>query len=462
MSEPIVIVHGWSDSSASFQNLGNFLAEQVGTDVTQIDLGDWLSLNDEVTYLDLRAAMDAAWNANPLLADAPVVNVVTHSTGALVVREWMTWRYLGNRAACPIRRLVMLAPANFGSPQAHLGTSFFGRLYKGWSTGGQVGAKLLSGLELGSDYTWKLAERDYFAADPWYGSDRIMGTVLVGCDGYGGLRGIASEFGSDGTVRVSTANLNAAKLSIRFDDNGNPVGDLFDGIEMPPVANQLAFGVLAGLNHGSITSPPYPGGYGDHLVRALTLAPEDYADFKTSLADVTAATYAQVGSSPYYHHYQNTVVHSFDDFEQPVAHYLVQFHGPGAEGDQDGGSFDPDQASVAFQQEIIHDEHNFAADSSYRCFYADVDILESKDFSAGLFLRVDPQPECDCATPDAGGPPVGYARTSPIAIGDATRGLLFRGNRTLLVSVEFTRSWQQARVFKFRGLTQQAPDAPLS
>ena len=38
----------------------------------------------------------------------------------------------------------------------------------------------------------------------------IMATLLVGNSGYGGIRRILNENGSDGTVRVSIANLNAA------------------------------------------------------------------------------------------------------------------------------------------------------------------------------------------------------------------------------------------------------------
>jgi hypothetical protein len=462
MSEPVVIVHGWSDGSAGFQQLGEYIEANIGGAVTEIDLADWLSLNDEVTYLDLRTAMDRAWNANPALSQAPAVNVVTHSTGALVVREWMTWRYVNDPSTCPIRRLVMLAPANFGSPQAHLGMSFFGRIFKGWATGGQTGAKLLSGLELGSDYTWKLAERDYFAAAPWYGSDRIMASVLVGSDGYPGLKGIVSEYGSDGTVRVSTANLNAAKIEFRFDDSGAPQAPV---VTQVPEERQIGFGVLKGLNHGSITGPPSSGSEYEYALKAaLTVQPDGYATLKSDLAAITNDTYGQLlGDSPaqgnpYYHRYQNTVVHSSDNLLQSVEHYLVQFHDPGADGEAQ--DFSPDDASVVFQQAIIFDEHNFRADNSYRCFYLDVDLLQSDEFTqkfaSGLCLLIEPQPQCE------DGPPVGYTKTQPISLDQTLQEMLFKGNRTLLISVEFERSFVWDRVFKLRKLTDPAPDNPLS
>ena len=52
-----------------------------------------------------------------------------HSTGALVVRDWLPRHFTPARA--PVKRLVMLAPAYFGSHLTHKGRSFTGRVYKG-------------------------------------------------------------------------------------------------------------------------------------------------------------------------------------------------------------------------------------------------------------------------------------------------------------------------------------------
>ena len=49
---------------------------------------------------------------------------ITHSTGGPVVREWLDRYHAqpGTLDACPMSHLVMLAPANFGSALAQLGT----------------------------------------------------------------------------------------------------------------------------------------------------------------------------------------------------------------------------------------------------------------------------------------------------------------------------------------------------
>ena len=48
----------------------------------------------------------------------------------------------------------------------------------------------------------------------------MLATVLVGTDGYGGISAAANTNGSDGTVLVSTANLDPA--FVRFDFASQP------------------------------------------------------------------------------------------------------------------------------------------------------------------------------------------------------------------------------------------------
>src|SRR5450759_381910 len=239
MSEPTVIIHGWSDDSSSFNNLASFIKQKLNTPPIIIRLADWISMQDDVTYPDLVVAMQRAWVASGLLTGLRSVNVVVHSTGALVTRDWMT-KYFTPESV-PIKRLLMLAPANFGSPLAHKGRSFIGRVIKGWGEPSfQTGTQILKGLELGSPYTFNLAERDLFNDQArWYGRDRILGTVLVGNTGYSGVAAIANEEGSDGTVRISTANLNAAKLEIVLDENQQA-----KSIKWKHVNGSIAFGIL--------------------------------------------------------------------------------------------------------------------------------------------------------------------------------------------------------------------------
>lgn len=75
---------------------------------------------------------------------------ITHSTGGPVVREWVQ-RYYGSSklAQSPLRHLVMLAPANHGSPLAALGKERVGRI-KAWFDGVEPGQQVLDWLSLGS------------------------------------------------------------------------------------------------------------------------------------------------------------------------------------------------------------------------------------------------------------------------------------------------------------------------
>src|ERR1700750_2412122 len=91
MSKPLVILHGYSDTSQSFQALADELSVKLGVQPDLISLGDYITLNDYVAYPDLLAALDKAWTDNNLPRDEGAVNMVVHSTGALVARQWLHW-----------------------------------------------------------------------------------------------------------------------------------------------------------------------------------------------------------------------------------------------------------------------------------------------------------------------------------------------------------------------------------
>lgn len=129
----LIIIHGWSDSYTSFKTLSTKLAspepEGISADIRHVRLGDYVSLDDQVNYEDLVEAMERAWVKQKLPKDPQSVDVVIHSTGGLVIRHWLTRYYTPDTA--PVKRLLMLAPANFGSPLAHTGRSMIGRALKG-------------------------------------------------------------------------------------------------------------------------------------------------------------------------------------------------------------------------------------------------------------------------------------------------------------------------------------------
>ena len=122
---PIVILHGWSDMSTSFEPLAKLLRAKLnGREISIIHLADYISMEDEVRFDDIVSAMAMAWKKNDFPTSAGSVDAIVHSTGGLVIRDWLQRNYEPDDV--PIKHLVMLAPAYFGSPLAHKGRSFLG------------------------------------------------------------------------------------------------------------------------------------------------------------------------------------------------------------------------------------------------------------------------------------------------------------------------------------------------
>ncbi len=155
--EPILLIHGYSAESpdinlpsitAEYGSLPARLKAKYGTpNVIEIDLSRYISLDDGVTIDDISRALN-----NALIRDFSYLlnrrfNVIIHSTGALVIRNWMR---LFSPKPSPILNIVYLAGANFGSGWAHLGQ---GQLAK-WGRyvfehGAERGLKVLDALEWG-------------------------------------------------------------------------------------------------------------------------------------------------------------------------------------------------------------------------------------------------------------------------------------------------------------------------
>ncbi|MCP4668858.1 MAG: alpha/beta hydrolase [Deltaproteobacteria bacterium] len=431
MAVPIVIIHGWSDNYKSFERLADYLRKNLNTIVTTIDLADWVSMDDEITYRDLRYAMETAWRNHAVLKGKKKINIVSHSTGALVVRDWLTHYYTPDTT--PIKRHIMLAPANFGSQLAHKGKTWYGRAFKGFKHGFETGKFLLNGLELGSPYTWELAQRDLFSAKRWYGPDKIMAAVIVGNTGFGGVAAVVDEEGGDGTVRVSTANLNAAILTVDFTGDSGAPQLKFKNI---PKALQIAFGVADGDSHSSVAfkakdksaiyQPSGPN-TAKWILKALRTAPASWGDFVEELKQSNEALYRNASEkNEYFHAYQNTVVRLSDDIGNPVEEFLVEFH----RGRK--STFDVDFFGTVFQRRIIRGVHNYSGDSSYRSFYLDVTSQQEMKKN-WLYLEIEALPEFKKKSS------VGYQPLGRIRLDENMLSKLFVPNRTLLVDVKVRR-----------------------
>ncbi len=125
MARKLLIVHGYSDGSTSFEGLRDFFHGR-GHRREEVFLLDYSSMDDEATFEDFADKLDADYER---LFPGEAIDVACHSTGALVVRAWLALRHARSRARAaapppsPVRHLLMFAPANFGSDLARMGQS---------------------------------------------------------------------------------------------------------------------------------------------------------------------------------------------------------------------------------------------------------------------------------------------------------------------------------------------------
>jgi pimeloyl-ACP methyl ester carboxylesterase len=396
----VLIVHGWSDTSKSFRPLAEFL-QGHGYQATPIWLGDYISLEDDVRVEDVAKRMQAVLHTKLATEEVKApFDMIVHSTGGLVAREWLSAFYSRDIAGCPLKRLIMLAPANFGSRLATLGQSMLGRVVKGWRTWFHTGKEMLNSLELSSPYQWDLAQRDLFvpeglsSAPAVYGEEAVWPFVIIGTHPYtSALRQIVNENGADGTVRVPAANLNTRGVTIDFAaDEAHPrvaPWTLRHGDTMFP------FAVLPDRTHGSIITPDesdvpvapgYNDGLGDLLLDALECA--DYQTYQTlgdtwhAISEQTAGLVddaerkaifgADEGQEPF-HQYLQVNVRVVDDHGADVGDYFLEFSGP----DEERG----DQSFIYFHSKVLEDVHVNQTNSSYRCLYVDRTDLFTKYYA---------------------------------------------------------------------------------
>ena len=449
---PIIILHGWNSTSASFERLATLLRAALHRDVSIISLADYLSLEDDVRFDDLTTAMHAAWKRHELPTRTGGVDAIVHSTGALVIRDWLQRHYGPDRS--PVKHLVMLAPANFGSPLAHKGRSFIARgtlgfIRKREGRPFETGARILQGLELASPHTWRLAERDRFGAGGLrYQPGNVLCTVLVGNTGYRGIRSIVNEDGSDGTVRVSTANMNCVRIRAEFPANPEQVGhDVTYKLE--PSSGSTAFGVMDGHTHASITlaaddrdTAPDPDNLLAHVVDGLSVTDDGFDEWCDRLAAANdRLLVATAAHGSHKHGFQNTVVRVQDQYGVGVDDYLLEFY----EKDDDTG-----RIAELFHTSAIRSVHKYSGDASYRSIYVDCTRLRRTIDQVGewLSLSVTASPELDDRTP------VGFTTLADDGIGGVRIragdiATFFEPHRTALVTLQLTRQ-QAEETFRFR------------
>lgn len=390
----VAVLHGWSDKGESFRPLRDFLAAN-GFGAQDVFLGNYISLDDDVRVEDVAKRMDVVVQA--LIASGKLstpFDLIVHSTGALVARQWMLDLHRTG-AKPPVRRLVMLAPANFGSKLAAVGKSMIGRITKGLSNRLETGREMLKALELASPYQWTLARQDLLAPpgsdddDGPFGEGGVMPFVIIGTRAYdSGLQQIVNEDGSDGTVRVAAADLNAIGLTIDFSAGDNVP-------KLTPWRNRTAartpLAVLPERDHSEITHPeqdgqalpPFSKRLGELILAALRCETSaDYAAIDQAwrtISDDTAdlalnpqridAVFGDLDrpSPAHFHRYLQLVVMVRDDYGNLVGDYFLEFGEPAKRSGK---------STVTFHRDVLAAVHTNSTHPAYRCLYIDhTDLL---------------------------------------------------------------------------------------
>jgi hypothetical protein len=248
MKLTLVFVHGYSVTNLDTYGelplrLQNEAPGQgVDLQVTDIFLGKYISFNDAVRLEDVSRAFNTAVNneLGALIAGGGKFICITHSTGGPVIRDW--WDRYYKNVPCPMSHLVMLAPANYGSALAQLGKSRLSRI-KAWFDRVEPGQLILDWLELGSDEAWRL-NVDWINGGSQIGPNFVFPFVLAGeCIDrkiYDVLNTYTGELGSDGVIRVASANLKARYIKL---EQPEPVVDAQRNLVAKPfkvVTSQLA------------------------------------------------------------------------------------------------------------------------------------------------------------------------------------------------------------------------------
>ena len=270
MSRPLVLIHGYSDTGLGLLPLARQL-EANGISSINVSIGNYVSLNNEITIKDIAEGLDRAFRNRAGIDQEQEFDAIVHSTGMLVIRSWLTnyGAAVGNNNRLRrLKHLIGLAPATWGSPQAHKGRTWLGALVKGNRQEGpdflNAGDEILDGLELASQFTWDLAHLDLLGDAPYYskGADTPYVSVFIGNTPYTGLSSVANEPGTDGTIRWAGCGLNTRKISIDLTripigDDGEPVSR----VSITPWANdRLDIPMIAvnGKNHATLITDPEP------------------------------------------------------------------------------------------------------------------------------------------------------------------------------------------------------------
>lgn len=380
MPRPLLLIHGYSATGLDFTNLYWALVDRQ-IDVELLNVGNYISLNNEITIEDIAEGLQRAISLTKL-NNSDEFDAIVHSTGMLVIRAWIAHQSIApaqNQRLKRLKHLIGLAPATWGSPQAHKGRTWLGALVKGSKTPGpdflNAGDLVLDGLELGSKFTWDLAHADLLSAEPFFGTgpDTPYAAVFVGNTPYTGIASVANDPGTDGTVRWSGCGLNTRKITLDLTRTPTDAKGLTrERVTISEWANdsRLNVPILAvdKRNHGSMVSDPDPGMV-DRIAKFLDIVNIDQYNAWLTEAQTWSSPARETMLESKGHLFalwetnnldgwQQFVVHARDAHGDPVTDYMIEVFELG-----------PDGLTWQRAEEISVDVHTYGADNSYRCLH---------------------------------------------------------------------------------------------
>lgn len=378
MARPLLLLHGYSATGLDFRKLYQQLVTEH-VDAKLLNVGNYVSLNNEITIEDIAEGLERAIQQVPGLDSVEEFDAIVHSTGMLVVRAWLAHQKLAvgrNPRLGRLKHLIGVAPATWGSPQAHKGRTWLGALVKGDHSPGpdflNAGDKVLDGLELGSKFTWDLAHADLLGPTPYFGPDGNTPyvAVFIGNTPYTGIKSVANDPGTDGTVRWAGCGLNTRKITLDLTEMPTDAkGNARNRVTMSEWANQSRLDIpilpVADRDHGTLISDPDPG-----MVERIAsfLAIDDADKYQAWLAEAKDWSRPALGKmleseghlfnlwEKPLEGWQQFVVHARDGHGNPVTDYMIELFEQGPDG-------------WVRCTEMSVDVHAYGADPSYRCLH---------------------------------------------------------------------------------------------
>jgi len=272
--EPILFIHGYSSEGKDkshrkiYGQLPKLLKQAFGKDAIQeLDLSRWISLEDGITLNDVSFAMDRALNKEFPHLLASGFHAIIHSTGALVVRNWI--RRFSPKPS-PIKNIIHLAGANFGSGLAHVGKGQLARWGRFIFLGSEPGIQILNELEFGSWKTIDLHRHFLQSGNNIYHDYEIQEFCIIGSQTFSGLLKkviriipirYVKEDSSDNTVRTCSGNLNFNYIEVTpkprtFELTSNYIQTQINKREQGKTINNTYYNVS--LDHLSDSRPNIP------------------------------------------------------------------------------------------------------------------------------------------------------------------------------------------------------------